>query len=471
MKKSTKNILWIVLGVVLVGALVAWTVVKSQNKKDGVAVEFGTVGTATIEERVDASGRIFPVTDVGIASDVSGEVVTLFVREGDSVRAGQRIARIDADAFESQVAQAEAGVNQSEANVAQARAQIQQARAEIKQLEAQLANNRLALKRARELSAEGLLSQAELETAEVAVATSEANIAAAEARASAAQETVRANEFQVASAQARLREIRTSLRRTNIVAPMDGILSQLNVEEGERVVGTMQMAGTELARVADLSQMEVRVEVSENDIPRVALDDRVDIEVDAYLDRTFRGRVAEISSSANNLTSATGTQTLNTDQVTNFVVTILIAPESYADLVTAQRPYPFRPGMSAAVEILTQTVEDAVSVPVASVTAREREDRKRKSKAAVGGSAAEEALDYDDVEEVVWVIADDSTVERRVVKTGVQDRDVIQVVSGLEVGERIVVGPYAQVARKLDEGDKVYEEDTEEEGAEDEDDD
>ena len=470
MTKSTKRTLWIVLGVLLVGGLVAWTITRSANKKDGTAVEFGTVETATIEERVDASGRIFPVTDVGIASDVSGEVVKLFVREGDSVRAGQRIAQVDADAIESQVAQAQAGVNQSQAGVSQARAQIKQFEAQVQQFKAQLANNRLAAKRAAELAAEGLLSQQDLEAAQVAVETTEANISAAQAQADAAREVVRGNEYQVASAEARLRELRTSLRQTNITAPMDGILSQLNVEEGERVVGTMQMAGTELARVADLSEMEVRVEVSENDIPRVALGDRVDIEVDAYLDRTFRGRVAEISSSANNLTTATGTQSLNTDQVTNFVVTIVIEPDSYADLVTAERPYPFRPGMSAAVEILTQVVEGATAVPVASVTAREREDRKKTARASVAGADNDE-LDYDDLEEIVWVVQDGGTVERRVVKTGVQNRDVIQVTEGLSVGERIVIGPYAQVARKLDDGDKVYEKEEEDEEDEDEDDD
>ena len=467
MTKSTRRNLLIALAVLVVGGLVAWTVVKSRNKQDGTAVTFGTVESATIEERVDASGRIFPVTDVAIASDVSGEVVKLFVREGDSVRAGQRIAQVDADAIESQVARAQAGVNQAEAGVSQARASIQEAEATKRQLEATLANNRLALKRIEELAAEGLASQQEREAAQVAAATTEANIAAAEARAAAARETVRANEFQVASAQATLREFRTSLRQTNITAPMDGIVSQLNVEEGERVVGTMQMAGTELARVADLSQMEVRVEVSENDIPRVTLGDPVDIEVDAYLDRVFAGRVEEISSSANNLTTATGTQSLNTDQVTNFVVTILIQPESYADLVTPDRPYPFRPGMSAAVEILTQVVGDATAVPVASVTAREREEVKEKAARAGIGTPDRDELDYDDLEEVVWVVGDDLSVERRVVKTGVQNRDVIQVTEGLSVGERIVVGPYAQVARKLDDGDKVYEREEDEDDGDD----
>ena len=169
MTKSTKRTLWIVLGVLLVGGLVAWTIAKSNSRRQGVAVEFGVVATATIEERVDASGRIFPVTDVAIASDVSGEVVKLYVREGDSVRAGQRIAQVDADAIESQVAQAQAGVNQAQAVVSQARAQIKQFEAQVAQFEAQLANSQLAAKRAAELAAEGLLSQQELEAAQVAV--------------------------------------------------------------------------------------------------------------------------------------------------------------------------------------------------------------------------------------------------------------------------------------------------------------
>lgn len=457
MTASTKRNLWIAAGVLLVCGLLAWTFAKNSNKKEGTPVEYGTVALATIEERVSASGRMFPVTDVGIASDVSGEVVELFAKEGDSVRAGQLLARIDADAFESQVARGQANVNQARAAVSSARAAIAQAKGEKVRLEAQLATNELALRRAEQLAKEGLLSQAELETAQVAVATSKASIQANAANITAAEETARGNGFNVASVEASLREIQTSLRRTNIIAPMSGILSQLNVEEGERVVGTMQMAGTELARVADLSQMEVRVEVSENDIPRVSLGDAVEIEVDAYLDRKFDGSISEISSSANNLTSATGVQTLNTDQVTNFTVTILIDPSSYQDLVTPGRPYPFRPGMSASVEILTKSVADAVSVPIASVTAREL-DEDGAARAGVAGAQAS-----DELVEVVWVVKDDGTVERRQVKTGVQNRKLIQVTSGLEVGERIVVGPYAQVARKLKDGSKVHEKEDEDE--------
>ena len=454
MTKATKRNLWILAAVVVIGGLSALAIMKSRDRKTGTAVDIAEVATATIEERVSASGRIFPVTDVALSSDVSGEVVELFVKEGDSVRVGQLMARIDADAFESQVARGQAAVDAARASVATTRSSVQQAIAEKKRLEAQLATAELALKRARQLSQEGLLSTAELETAEVNVASNRAAIEAATAAVRAAEENVRGGGYQVASAQASLRELRTSLRRTNITAPMAGIVSQLNVEEGERVVGTMQMAGTELARVADLSRMEVRVEVSENDIPRVTLGDAVEIEVDAYLDRKFRGSVAEISNSANNLTSATGLQSLNTDQVTNFTVTILIDADSYADLVAAGRRYPFRPGMSASVDILTETVADAVAVPIASVTAREREPNKKTSKS--GGTDAADVRRRDELVEVVWVVTDADTVERREVKTGIQNREVIQVLSGVNVGERIVVGPYAAVSRSLASGKQVY---------------
>lgn len=455
MTKSTKRNLWILVGVLLIGALIAWTVVKNANKKEGTAVDFGEVNKATIEERVSASGRIFPVTEVAISSDISGEVVELFAKEGDSVRAGQLLARIDADQFESQVARGEASVSAARATVSTGKASIQQAIADKARLEAQLATNMLALKRAQQLAKEGLVSTAELETAEVAVQTSQATVRAAEAQIESARETVKGSGYQVASAQATLNELRTSLRRTNIVAPMTGILSKLNVEEGERVVGTMQMAGTEMARVADLSSMEVRVEVSENDIPRVTVGDNVEIEVDAYLDRKFDGKVSEISSSANTVSSATGVQSLNTDQVTNFIVTILIEPSSYADLIKPGRAYPFRPGMSASVDILTQVVKDATTVPIASVTAREKKDAKdNKIPKAVATSNEEDKRD--ELEEIVWVVTDASKVERRVVTTGVQNREVIQILSGLQLGEKIVIGPYAQVARKLKDGEKVY---------------
>ena len=456
MTKTTKTTLWVVLGVLLLGGLVAWTIQTRNDKKKGEAVEMDTVAARTIEEEVSASGRIFPVTEVTISSDVSGEVVELLVNEGDSVRSGQLLARVDPDAIESQVLRGRASVNAAKATAANSQAQIGQFKAQKKQLEAQLIPAQLTLKRAKELNAEGLNSQADLESAESAVETLRANIEAAEAQIQAATQSAEAARFQVESAQAQLSELRTNLKRTNIFSPMTGVVSQLSIEEGERVVGTIQMTGTEMMRIADLSRMEVQVEVSENDIPRVTLGDKVDIEVDAYLDRTFDGTVAEISNSAANLTGVAAAQSLTSDQVTNFVVTINIDPASYADLVTPKRPYPFRPGMSAAVEIRTEVVEDAVTVPIAAVTAREPLN-------------ADElpASQRDELEEIVWVVTAADTVERRVVSTGVQDRDYIQVTEGLTAGERVVVGPYSAVSKKLDGGDRV----TEQEEDEDEEDD
>ncbi len=461
MKKSSKRTLWILLAILLVGALVAWTVVKNKNKKAGLAVEYGEVVTRDIEERVSASGRIFPVVEVAISSDVSGEVVELKVAEGDSVRAGELLARVDADAYESQVARGRASLDASRANVANAEASVEQARATRKQQEAQLLLAKSALQRAEKLKSEGLISDAELEEASNTVRVLEANLEATDATIRAAQQSTRAAEFNVKSQAATLSELSTNLRRTNIISPMTGIVSQLNVEQGERVVGTMQMAGTEMARIADLSQMEVQVEVSENDIPRVTLGDAVDIEVDAYLDRIFKGKVTEISNSANNLSSAAGITSLTSDQVTNFVVKILINPASYQDLVTPTRPFPFRPGMSAAVDILTESAEDVVAVPIAAVTAREKdEDDDRASRNA-----------DDDLLTVVWEVLND-TVAMREVKTGIQDRDYIQILSGLAPGATIVVGPYGAVSRKLDSGDTVHEQeeddDDEEQYADDE---
>jgi len=460
MTKTTKRNLWITIGILVVGGLIAWTAIKGRNKKVGTAVEFGEVKTRTIEERVSASGRIFPVVEVAISSDISGEVVELLVNEGDSVRLGQMLARVDADAFESQVARGRAAVDGAKASVAQQTANGEQLKATRKQQEAGLKIAKAQADRAQQLASEGLLSAAELETAQNTFTQAEVALEVTDANIRAAEQLVRASEFNVRSAQASLNELNTNLRRTNILAPMTGVVSLLNIEQGERVVGTIQMAGTEMMRIADLSRMEVQVEVSENDIPRVTLGDSVDIEVDAYIDRTFKGTVTEISNSANNLSAVGGVQALTSDQVTNFVVTISIVPESYGDLVSPARPFPFRPGMSAAVDILTDRVSDALTVPIAAVTARERE-----------GSESDRAGSDDDIVTVVWIV-DQDTVGTREVVTGVQDRSFIQIESGLSEGQTIVVGPYSAVSRKLDPGDKIYEaeeDDDDEDEADDED--
>jgi HlyD family secretion protein len=462
MSKTTKTVLWILLAVVVVGGLATWTIQNSKSKQSGTAVEFGEAKKMRIEERVSASGRIFPVTEIAISSDVSGEVVELLVAEGDSVVQGQLLARIDPDAIESQVSRGRAAVNAAKANGANSEAAIEQAKASRKQLEAQLLVANQVLSRNEGLVKEGLLSTAELEQAQNTIATLGAQIEAADANIKSAEASAKAAKFNIESSQASLRELSTNLSRTNVKAPMSGTVSLLSIEQGERVVGTIQMAGTEMLRIADLSKMEVQVEVSENDIPRVTVEDPVEIEVDAYADRIFKGKITEISNSANDLSAVS--QSLSTDQVTNFVVTISISAESYKDLVTPQRPYPFRPGMSAAVDILTEVEKDALSVPIAAVTAREveKEDDDKSSSDEEGG---------EELEEIVWRITAADTVQRAVVKTGIQDRRNIMILSGLEPGDKVVVGPYSAVSRKLDAGDKVYEKEDKKKEKDDDDDD
>lgn len=459
MAKLNRNNTLIIVLLVAITALVAFLVWRNKNKPKGEKVAVEKVEKRAIVEKVSASGKVFPQTEVKISSDVSGEIVELLVEEGDSVVSGQLLARIDPDAYQSQVERGVAGVNSAKAQQANARSQIEQFKAQKQQIEAQLINAREIHGRNEKLKKEGVISDADFQQSLSNLKALEANLKAAEANIKAAEESARAAQFQVESSEATLKELRTSLRRTDIFAPMSGIISQLNVEEGERVVGTIQMAGTEMMRIANLNAMEVRVEVSENDIPRVTFGDEVEIEVDAYLDRIFRGRVTQIANSA---TSVGTTAALTSDQVTNFEVRINIEPDSYQDLITARKPYPFRPGMSASVDIRTDEVEDALSVPIQAVTTREKDSDKKKAKARQAaereggeegeGEGEEKAKD---LIEVVFVLSGD-TVRMAQVKTSIQDDTYIQVASGLEEGQEVVVAPYAAIARKLEQGSEVH---------------
>lgn len=443
-KVKGRNTLIIVL-LVIIAALIAVVVVRNRNKPKGEEVFVEKVERRTIREQVAASGKVFPQTEVKISSDVSGEIVELYVEEGDSVVSGQLLAKIDPDAYKSQVERGAAQVNSAKAQLANAESQIKQFEAQKEQIEAQLINAREIFRRNKQLREEGVISDAEYEQAESNLRALEANLRAAEANIQAAKESAQAAKFQVASSEASLREMQTSLRRTSIYSPMNGIVSRLDVEEGERVVGTIQMTGTEMMRIANLNNMEVRVEVSENDIPRVSIGDEVEIEVDAYLDRKFKGRVTQIANSA--IAAATATATLTSDQVTNFEVRINIDPASYQDLITGNKPYPFRPGMSASVEINTKTVEDALSIPIQSVTTRERDDL-----AEIFG---EDNLSDEDLIEVVFVATEADTVQLVPVETGIQDDTYIRVLSGLEEGQDVVAGPYTAIARELEQGTEI----------------
>lgn len=452
MAKSKRNNTLIFVLLAAIVALVAFLIWRNQNKPKGEKVAVEKAEKRTIIEKVSASGKVFPQTEVKISSDVSGEIVELLIEEGDSVISGQLLARIDPDAYQSQVERGVAGVNTAKAQMANARSQIEQFKAQQKQIEAQLVNAREIHERNVKLKKEGVIAEADFQQSLSNLRALEANLAAAEANIKAAEESARAAKFQVESSEATLKELRTSLRRTDIFAPMSGIISQLNVEEGERVVGTIQMAGTEMMRIANLNAMEVRVEVSENDIPRVTFGDEVEIEVDAYLDRVFKGKVTQIAHSS---TTTGATASLTSDQVTNFEVRINIDPDSYEDLITPQKPYPFRPGMSASVDIKTEKAAGALSVAIQAVTTREKDSEKKNAKARQVAEREndEEGLEKDLIE-VVFVVSAD-TVRMAEVKTGIQDDTYIQVLSGVEEGDEVIVAPYAAIARKLEQGDEV----------------
>jgi HlyD family secretion protein len=441
-KKSGKWIIWGLIG--LLAILIAAAAIKARQKPKGEMVETEKAELRVIRELVSASGKIFPEKEVKISSDVSGEIVELFVEEGDSVKAGQVLARIDPESYESAVERANAAVSGAKSDLARSKSSIETSLAQIEQIKAQVENTRRIHERNIKLKADGVISAQEFENSESNLAQLEANLRSTEAGYRASQQSAKSAEYNVASAEASLKEIKTSLSRTTIIAPTSGIISQLNVEQGERVVGTIQMTGTEMMRIANFNSMEVQVEVSENDILRVSLGDTADIEVDAYLDKKFKGIVTEMASSAAN----TGTtQALTSDQVTNFIVKIRIFPESYAEL--ANQSMPFRPGMSATVDINTNTVRDAIAIPIQAVTTREKEEDKQESKE--DSSASKSAPSDDEIEEVIFVYEAD-TARMIKVETGIQDNEFIQVLSGVTAGQEIITGPYSTVSRKLKNG-------------------
>ncbi len=433
-----RKVILILIAIVILGGI--GYAISQGGSKPGVRIFTEQAKARDIQEVVTASGKIFPQTEVKISSDVSGEVIELYVEEGDSVVPGQLLAKIDADAYQSQVARGVAGVNSSRASAANARAQIKILEAQRSQIQAQLENAREIYERNQQLYKDEVISEQELQGSSSSLRALEANLEAAGSQIQAAEENARASSFNVKSSEATLNELRTSLRRTTIYAPMGGVVSLLNVEQGERVVGTIQMTGTELMRIANLNAMEVRVEVSENDVPTVNIGDKAEIEVDAYLKRKFAGTVTQIANSSTN--AALTENVLNSDQVTNFEVRISIDPASYADLVGANNPYPFRPGMSAGVDILTELAQGVISVPIESVTTREDENKE------------DDAVGVDELLEVVFVLKGD-TVAQVPVATGLQNNNYIEITSGLTAGDEVVAGPYTELSRNLKSGKQV----------------
>ena len=393
----------------------------------------------TIHETVSANGKVQPEKQVKISPDVSGEVVELYVKEGDEVKAGQLLAKIDPDIYVSNLERMNATLNNMKANSANSKARLAQ-------VKAQFENAKSTFERNKQLFAQGAISQSDFDAAKSAFEVSKAEVEASE-------QSILAAEFSVKSTIASVKESEKNLNKTSIYAPVDGIISKLNIEKGERVVGTTQFAGTEIMTIANINVMEVVVQVNENDIMRVKLNDTADVEVDAYLNRKFAGLVTEISTSAN-------TTGVTADQVTNFNVKIRILKDSYSDLVKDKPSSftPFRPGMSATVDIKTKKVDNAISLPIQAVTTRidssgnikgnSDEMELEESEMAVSNKNNSDKKVEEETKEYIFVY-NNGKVEQRAVKTGIQDNTYIQIIEGLKEGEEIVIGPYRTVQKYL----------------------
>ena len=447
MAKNNKRRWWIIGISAVVVIMIIIAAINGRNKPKGQAVTIEKIAKRTIKEIVSASGKIFPENEVKISSDVSGEIIALYVKEGDTVKAGQLLAKINPDSYLPSVQRGQASVKSSATQEAVSQSQINAAKANIEEVGARLINARQTNERNKQLFKDGVISKADLEASQAAMDGLIASAKSAEAGLKQAQENAIGSRYGTQSAKASLDELKTSLNKTFIYAPVDGVISSLSVEKGERVVGTIQMSGTEMMTIANLSAIEVQVEVSENDIVRVAKGDLAEIDVDAFYGKKFTGIVTEIANSSSTAATAVASASLNSDQVTNFVVKIRMNIDSYKDMIKKGEPFPFRPGMSASVEINTNTESDILAVPIQSVTTREdpntNKDKKSDKKA--------------ELIEVVFIQQGDSTVMVPV-KTGIQDDEYIQILEGLKGAEVIVTGPYSTVSRNLKQGDKIHEE-------------
>lgn len=444
---ASKNLVkyLIIIGVVLLLLLVAARKAGWIGEDDNIKVSAEKVTTETITEVVTASGKIQPEVEVKLAADVSGEVVDIFVKEGEVVKKGTLLAKINPEIYVSALDRMVASVNTSKAN-------LDNARSRLKQAESQFIKTELNYNRTKKLFDDKVISASDFETVKSSYEVAKAEV-------DAANQSVSAAAFGVQSAEASLKESKENLNKTSIFAPVDGTISKLSVEKGERVVGTEMMEGTEVIILANLNEMEVSVDVSESDIIRVHVGDTAAVEIDAYLNRDFAGVVTEIANSANSSSA------MSTDQVTNFTVKVRVLRDSYKDLIPADNPTysPFRPGMSATVEIQTKKVYNVLAVPIQSVTTRdslmasskEKKRRDQDEEEPAEETEAKQVSRKNVVSECVFVISEEGAVGLRMVKTGIQDNSHIQILSGLKEGEQVVTGPYNAVSRLLKEGDKV----------------
>lgn len=442
MKKSNR-LIWIllVLAVVMVGFGFAGKKMGWFGEEEKTEVEIAEVKLADITEKVSASGKVQPEVEVKISADVSGEIIELNVKEGDSVKKGTLLLRIRPDNYVSLLDRARAAVNTSKANLAQSNATLAQSKARF-------IRTKLDHERNQKLYDQKVISIADWET-------SKANFEVAQNELDAANSTVEASRFGIQNAEATLKDAAENLRKTTIYAPMGGIVSRLNVEQGERVVGTAQMTGTEIMRIANLDRMEVEVEVNENDIVRIQMGDSAEIDVDSYsyLKKKFKGVVTSIANSA--------VETASAETVTEFKVDVQIDPASYKDLLAkAPGNAPFRPGMTASLDVFTDRKNKILTVPLSAVASRSmkpKDKSKNKEKKVKEEMTEQEKRREESAAqktEIVFVF-DGTKVEMRPVKTGIADFEQIEILQGVKQGEKIVTGPFSAITKTLESGDNV----------------
>ena len=451
MNKKTKWIL-ISLGILLV-LLIVLSKTGAFGKDEGTKVTAEKAMKRNIIEVVNASGKIYPEIEVKVSPDISGEITELTVAEGDTVKKGQLLARIYADVYNIQRSQAASGVAQSQAQVSVQQAQVGNSQAALDALKAQQEQAERTYNMQKKLFDEKVISAREFNVADANFKSARANYNAALQGIRGGQASVQSARASVQSARDNLAKANTDLGRTAIVAPMDGVVSLLNVKKGEKVAGNSFNVGTEMLRIADMDKIEIRVDVGENDVPKVKLGDSALISVDAYSDRKFKGLVTQIASS-NNGAAASALSAAATD-VTQYKVYIRILKESYADLL-GKGSFPFRPGMSANADIQTKTQRNVVTVPINAVTTREKNDSigtdKKKNKEDENTTMA---TNEDDIEVVVFVKGADNKVTKMPVKTGIQDINYIEIMSGLKGSEEVITGPYDIVSKTLKKGTQV----------------
>ena len=413
--------LLIILGSCIIGTIIFILIAKSRGwigGEDAIVVELSDIKRGKIVELVTASGSIQPEVEVNISPEVPGEIIELNIMEGDSVKEGDLLVQIRPDNYINALERAKATYNQQLANYSSAKSSLARA-------EAQFLKTELEYDRQKKLYEQKVISDSDYE-----VALTNYKISVQDLESS--KQSVKASQYVVKSASASVDDAEENLSKTSILAPMNGTVSKLSVELGERVVGTSQMAGTELLRVADLNKMEVKVDVNENDIVRVSLGDEVDIDVDSYmnLDKKFKGTVTEIASTANPKPSA--------DAVTEFEVKIRILNESFVDLQKDGITNPFKPGMTASVEIITQVKDDIIIVPISSVTTRNKKD----------------SLDKELIKQIIFIQENDKVKELEI-ETGISDFENIEILSNLNENDKIISGPYIAISKDLKDGSKI----------------